>query len=460
MTLAQATRPLWSEGMLVCPQHMQQQDLYHEQHLDARLRALDRAPWGVVSLAFDGVALKAGTLQLAAFRGVLPDGTPITFDANSSQRPPSRPIAGHFTAQGQSLGVYLALPLLREGIANCAPINAADDAAGAHRYRGVVRRVFDLTAARNEREVQVSEPALVLLFEGEARHDLAALKIGELIRDLGGGFALSDSYIPPCLALGAAPNLCAELQDVLSRAVTKRRKLTEERRAQSRAKIDLTTRELDKSLFLQALDSNLAWLRHCSDEPRTAPLAVYHALVQLAGALTTVSSEGDPEALPAFRYDALAETFTPLFAELRRLLSRDFDPTFIEVPLRPYQGNSWVGELRDERLLHCTTFVMVAEVEGDLVVASNEIPEITKIASWRRISAIVRLNSLGVPLRASFRPPAEVPIQPKQVYFLIDTADPLWEELVAERKIAIFMRPPYDPQRVKVRLLGIPSREG
>lgn len=446
--------------MLVCPQHMQQQDLYHEQNLDVHLRALHAAPWGVVSIAFDSAALKAGTLQVTSFRGLLPDGTPVSFDANASTRPPSRPIAAHFPARGESLGVYLALPLMREGIANCVMASDQGATGGMHRYRGVVRRVFDLTLARNEREVQVSEPALVLLFDGEPRQDFAALKIAEVVRDVGGGFSLSEDYIPPCLAIEGAPNLCAELQDVLGRAVTKRRKMTEERRALDRAKIDLTARELDKTLFLQALDSNLAWLRHCSDELRTPPLAVYQALVRLAGSLMTVSSEGDPTELPAFHYSDLASTFGPLLEEVRRLVGRDFDPVFIEVPLRPHQGNSWVGEIRDERLLHCTTFVMIAEVDGDLVVASNEIPEVTKIASWRRISAIVRLNALGVPLRATFRPPAEVPIQPKQVYFLVDTSDPLWEELLAERKVAIFLRAPYDPQRTKVRLLGIPGKEG
>jgi type VI secretion system protein ImpJ len=189
-------------------------------------------------------------------------------------------------------------------------------------------------------------------------------------------------------------------------------------------------------------------------------LTVYEAFIRFAGAMITVSDDGDPTALPAFHYSDLRSTFDPLLDEVRRLVSRDFDPVFIEIPLRPHQGNSWIGEIRDERLLHCTKIVMAVAVEGDLVVASNEIPEVTKIASWKRIPAIVRLNALGVPLRASLRPPPEIPVQPKQVYFLLDTGSPLWEELLSERKIAIYLRPPYDPDHAKVRLLGIPQKEG
>lgn len=455
MTIATAARPVWSEGMLLSPQHMQQQDLYHEQHVEARLQALSSNPWGVLTVHFDAPALKAGTLQLASFRGVLPDGTPIQFDALSSQRPPSRAVAPHFAARAEALPVYLGLPLLREGVANIA----MSGDGGAQRFRGLTRRVYDLTLARNERELQVSEVAPVLLFEGEPGKDHAALKIGEVVRDAAGGYALSDSFIPPCLTLEAAPTLRAELQDLLSRGLTKRRKLAEERRGRDGAKIDLTVRELEKSLFLHALDRSLGWLKHCSDTPETHPRAVYRALVEFAGALMTVASEGDPADLPAFQYADQRATFAPLLTEVRRLLSKEFDPLCIEIPLRPHQGNSWVGEFKDERLLHCSTFVLAVEVEGDLVVASNEIPEVTKIASWQRIAAIVRLNALGVPIRATFRPPSEVAIQPKTTYFLIDTTDQLWLELVAARKVAIYLRPPYDPQRARVRLFGVPPKE-
>jgi len=442
--------------MLMCPQHMQQQDLYHEQYVDARLQGLSPSPWGVLSIQFDTAAMKAGTLQLLNFRGILPDGTPLLIEATSAQRPASQPIAPHFSARPESLVVYLALPLLREGVANYA---LTSDTHAAHRYRGNTRRVYDLTLARNERELQTSEPAPLFLFEGQSRNDYSALPIAELVRDEAGGFRLSDSFIPSSLALRAAPNLTADLHDIVSRAVTRRRSLAEERRARDSAKSDFTQRELDKTLFLHALDRSLPWLKHCGDTPATAPLAIYHALVSLAGSLMTMAAEGEPTELPPFLYGDLRGTFVPLFAELRRLLSKEFDPVCIELPLRVNQGTSWVGEFLDERLLHCTTFVLVVEIDGDLVVANREIPEIIKIASWRRIPRIVQSNALGVPVRAVIRPPPEVPILPRQAYFILDMSDALWHELVAERRIAVFIRPPYEPQRARVRLFGIPRKD-
>lgn len=449
-----AARPVWAEGMLLCPHHMQQQDLYHEQFVDARLRALASTPWGLLSLAIDPQALRSGTVQLTAVAAILPDGTPIRVDPQGPQRPPARAIAPHFPTRADAITVYLGLQLMREGVANVGPADGP-----APRFRGSVRRVIDLTAARSERELQVAEPALVLLFDGEPRDDYTVLPIAELVRDEAGGYDLSPSFIPPILALAAAPALTGALHDLLGRAVARRRRLADERRARATGDGELTPRELDRALYLHSLDRSLGWLRHCADAGDTHPKDLYRALVDLAGALMTSAADGDPADLPPYLYSDLRATFTPLLATLRRQLTHEFDPVCLEIPLRPHQGSSWLGELRDDRVLRCTTFVLVVEPDGDLVVAASEVPAVTKIAAWKRITAIVRQNTLGVPLRATLRPPPGVPVDPRAVYFLIDTADPLWQELVAERKAAIYLRPPYDPQHARVRLLALPGEE-
>jgi len=44
------SKPLWTEGQLVRPQHFQQQDLYHEALLDERIAALTPYRWGVAAV--------------------------------------------------------------------------------------------------------------------------------------------------------------------------------------------------------------------------------------------------------------------------------------------------------------------------------------------------------------------------------------------------------------------------
>jgi type VI secretion system protein ImpJ len=70
----------------------------------------------------------------------------------------------------------------------------------------------------------------------------------------------------------------------------------------------------------------------------------------------------------------------------------------------------------------------------------------------------MRAATRGVPLQVTHRPPAEIPVRPGVVYFLMDTSIDHWRHVLAERKVAIYAPPPFDPSQVKVELFGIPSK--
>jgi len=91
-------RVVWSEGMLVSPQHLQQADLYHERLLDCRLAATSPLGWGVTAVEIDGGALAADQLVVNRFAGVLPDGLPLDFKAGDPEAPAARPIGASFPA--------------------------------------------------------------------------------------------------------------------------------------------------------------------------------------------------------------------------------------------------------------------------------------------------------------------------------------------------------------------------
>src|SRR5207344_3108849 len=89
-------RVVWSEGMLVSPQHLQQQDLYHERLLDERIAVLAPYRWGVVAAEIDAGALGTDQLRVTKFVGILPDGLYLGFEGGDPECPPARPIGAHF----------------------------------------------------------------------------------------------------------------------------------------------------------------------------------------------------------------------------------------------------------------------------------------------------------------------------------------------------------------------------
>ena len=96
-------RVVWSEGMLMCPQHLQQTDLHHEATLAARLAAVAPFTHGVVTQTIDEGELKSGTLKVSAFTGILSAGLPLEYGIGDAGGPASRPIEEHFSSTSTTL---------------------------------------------------------------------------------------------------------------------------------------------------------------------------------------------------------------------------------------------------------------------------------------------------------------------------------------------------------------------
>ena len=70
----------------------------------------------------------------------------------------------------------------------------------------------------------------------------------------------------------------------------------------------------------------------------------------------------------------------------------------------------------------------------------------------------MRSATPGVPLNPTHRPPPEIPVRPKQVYFLLGMTDAYWRAIATERTVAIYLPPPFDPSKAEITLMGIPER--
>lgn len=449
-------RVVWSEGMLMCPQHLQQQDLFFEATLGARLAACEPHTWGVVTMAIDEGELSSGTFKLSEFDGVLSAGLPLEYSAGDSSGPPARPIGEHFSSTATTLEVYLAVPTEREGIPNFQ--DAVDDSASA-RYRIMNRPVPDLTIAKTEQIIGFGRPNSVLLLGHENRDDYETLKIAEVTRDATGQFQLSANYIPPALKVSASPVLLAMLQDLLSTMLSKQRSLAETRRQIDAAAVEFTSQDITRFLLLNALATNIPVVRHIVETKHPSPLGAYLTLIQLGGGLTTFSGEVDPSTFPQFFHDDLRTTFEELIGLLNKMLGATVRERCITVSLEARADGMWIGQLKDDRLPKCPRFVLAVEAPSTQQETANRLPKLSKIASWKQINQIVRSATPGVPLKVTHRPPPEVPVRPKQVYFMLGTDDSYFRAITTEKTVAIYLPPPFDPSKAKITLMGIPEKQ-
>lgn len=454
-------RVAWTEGMLMCPQHLQQQDLYHQRMLSSWFGALSPYSWGAVSVRIDPGALGSGELRLLSFTGVLPDGTPLSFRQGDREAPAARPIEGHFPAgQQEPLEIFLGLPVEREGVPSFE--EAADARAQfppRARFAMETRMVRDLASAGRPVEITFGTPNVVVLFGNEPRDDFSAIKVAEVTRDAQGALVLVDTYIPPSLRIDAAPFITTNLSQVLGVLTGKQKALSSQRRERDNSSVEFSGSDVTRYLQLNAVNGLIPLFVHMGRSPDLHPHQLYLLLIQVAGQLTTFSAGTDPAQLPAFNFTDLRSTFEELFAVIKSMLQSTVREAHVPIPLQIKHGVHF-GRFDSEPSQRCRAFVVAVRAEG---VPEDQVAErlagLSKIASWNQIQSVVRAATPGVPLKLTHRPPPEVPIKSGVVYFVVDTDSSHWKHVMDEKAIAIYLPPPFDATKVKVELLGIPPRK-
>ena len=447
-------RVVWTEGMFMSPHHLQQQDLYHEALLETRVEALMPYGWGVVELEFDVEALRAGEIQLMRFSGILPGGLPVAFEKGQAEAPRSRPVEGHFAPAHKTLDVYLGVPKERSGVES---YRVNGQVGGNPRFLPTNRPVADLNASTSLVPVSFAQRNVALLFGTEPRDDYDAIKLAELARDKSGNLVLVETYVPPCLRVSASTFVMGELRTLLRLLVAKQRQLSARRRHRDASALEYTAADVTLFLELNALNASIPFLQHVVDAGTLRPHDLYLHLIQLAGSLCSFVSDVDPAALPAFQFINLRATFEPLFGVIQRLLRWVALEQYLTVEMRPEQGRLYRAKLEDERLDRCGQFLLAVRSVLPEKTVAEQLPKLAKVASASEIDGIVQAAAPGVPLEVTYRPPAEVPVQPGVVYFALSLGDGYWRKAMRERTVALYLPQPFDIDQTSVEMIAVPT---
>ena len=77
---------VWQEGMLLRPQHLQQQDRYYQQQTRHLLQTSVPNNWGFFEIAIDQQYLMMGKIVISHAAGILPDGTLFRISLSSRSK--------------------------------------------------------------------------------------------------------------------------------------------------------------------------------------------------------------------------------------------------------------------------------------------------------------------------------------------------------------------------------------
>ena len=446
------SRVIWSEGLLMTPQHMQQLDRFHEERLNARLDAIDREGWGVLACELDMPALDSGMVAIREFEGVLPDGTPIAFDATSREAPPSRPAEEHLAAHQAVLEVFVGLARAHE-----ARNNVGATKGSLTRYFPESDLTHDRYGEAQPQEVDVACSNLRILFGDEPREDYSTIKVAEIRRAADGRLILADDYIVPCLRASASPVLARLLDGLLTSMNARRTSLLQSVRQRDDSTVEFNAADVTRYLLLATINSYLPVLRHVVVAGDLSAKSVYLLLCELAGQLSTFSTQFDPNDVPKFVYEDLRSTYGTIFNALDGLLRATLAKRYVAVSLASRGDAMHIGEIQDDRFLQCSQFVLGVQSSVAESEVSSVLPRVAKLASVSDINSLLAAATSGVELHATNKAPPQIPTKAGMTYFLVVADKLYWRNILVERRLAMYLPSPFTPTDTQVQIFGILS---
>ena len=425
---------VWSEGMYLAPHHFQAQNRYFEDSVHFATASLWRHAFGFADLQIDADALRTGTVAILAARGIFQDG--LTFDVPVSDPAPAPlEFAAHFPPNAESLTVALTVPELVNQGANCSLDNGS---SASHRYTGVVSVFPDENTGYDDKEVRIGRKNLRLAVQNEAESGVA-LPVCRIVRDGSGHYATDSSFMAPSVHLNVNDSMTALLQRLVEILEAKSAAVSQEQVQSGRFQRSMSERNVAQFWFLHSVNSSLAELRHLLLSKHGHPEELFCALSRLAGALCTFDVDAHPRTLPKYDHMDPGGCFQVLDQEIRRLLQLNVPTQGIAIPLTPLNRYFHVGEVKDERCLGRSRWILSVYSpvgEADLI---QRVTQLVKICSAKFVPELVKRALPGLALTHLQIPPTAISAKVDHQYFSVSRSGPCWESIVATRGVGVYI---------------------
>lgn len=422
---------VWTEGLFLQPQHLQQQERYFERLVRTSTAGLRPFSWGVTQLELDSDLLTLGKFAVRAIAGILPDGTPFGVPGDTDHPPPI-----DLPETTRNAIVYLILPARQPGSIEIAPPTQTETVA---RFSAGEHEAQDTNAGyQTSATVPVGRLRLRYALEGEARAGHVAIGLARIVEVRADkSVVLDDAFIPAVLVCGVSGVLAGfinQLQGLLHHRAEALAGRVSEGATRGAA-------EIADYLLLQLCNRYEPQVTHlAATVGQLHPEHFYQIAVSLAGELATFTeSRKRPAVFPAYKHDDLQATFRPVFAALRQALSAVLEQTAVPIPLQERKFGIRVGPIHDRSLVTDATWVLAVKAQIPVETLRRNFPNQVKIGPVEQIRELINVALPGIAVRALPVAPRQLPYYAGTSYFELDRNSPYWAALARSGGIAIHL---------------------
>jgi type VI secretion system protein ImpJ len=442
--------------MFLQPQHFQQQDRYHEARLSQFVSLFVPFCWGIKSLTLHEPALQNFVFEIEHCELVTWDGTILRFGGDArpqNARIEPRSFEHELDPAGRPLSAYLGVRRLQQdetnlGAGGDVAAEAGEPVSGGHR-RFLLREgeVRDLCAEGDQTcIVQYLGYDVRLLFDvpTSRTQDYELIKIAEVLRSPEGkGGVLSNTYIPPVIAISSSALLQNMLKEIRNLLTAKSEELAQYSRKKG-GEIALGPREIGYTLMMQAVNRYVPLLHHYLESGEIHPYPTYGLLRQLVGELTTFSqgvsvlgARDGEEPLPPYRHDQLWPCFDLVTRRVKELLSELTMGPFGDIVLS-YNGEVFTADLEEGFFTGDNRYYLA--IRSDLTPPElfRLLQDTGKITSREDMPKLQKSFLFGLKIAVLESPPEELLMRAHYRYFPIDHRSDHWKKIQQSGNIAVY----------------------
>ena len=417
-------QPLWGRGIMISPQHFQQQASYAAWSAECIARMGLNHPWGIIESTFEPDVLKLGRLQARRLHVRFQDGTLIDTDNGDAL-----PLVLSLESESKDVVVLLALPLLLANGGNC--LKPEEVAERPVRYRQRWREVRN-QFGEDSRQIAVMQPELTLRFAHQNNSDYLTCPVARLQRDSQGTWTLDETFLPPLLTLQSSRWLLSQLEQLMTQLRARLTRLMAMRRESNERMADFAVADVSLFWLLNALNSAEPVLGQFQRYPQSPVERLYPELARLAGSLLTFSLEHQISAIPIWQHEQLNAVFPPLFDLLSDLLEASLPSRVVAIELEHDKRlHFWQARLHDPRLREEADYYLSVRSPMPVAQLQEQFPRQCKVGSPDLVRGSVNSSRVGVPLTPLRHVPAAIPLRLENQYFSLDLSHPLAREMLA-----------------------------
>ena len=424
---------VWSEGLFLRPQMLQQQERYLEYF--AHQRALPAAAffWGFTQIELDTELLNLGKLVLKNANGVFKDGTPFASPSHASL-----PESLHITHEMLGQTIYLATPMRVQ--------NSEETLLDGHVNNSLARFLpfeYDLRDSNSgnmgmgSQLIQLAQLRLELLPEREMGDQWLGLPIAKVTEVLSDGSVRLDTVlIPPVSRYSASRQLSDWLNEITGLVNLRADALAAHLSSDSRS---AHVAEVTDYLILQMLNRYAPILSHYRHVRDTSPELLYQTLSTLNSELSTFirTQTRRPNAIPAYEHLDPYFTFEPLVRDLRYLLNVILQRSAQQISIEKRQHGLHLAILTPNELESYATVVLGVSADMPKDVLHNQFISQVKIASADKLLELVRLHLPGLDIELLPSAPRQIAFSAGYIYFELKKLGNLWDQVVQSGSLSM-----------------------